>query len=211
MNRKAGTMFAPRLPAVATALLVSVLTIVAAGACSPARNDLSGEQPGSQTSGGTALHMHQSTTEPVAISRATGVRPVVTVNVTIDETTISPPVLNVPAGTPVRLVLRNHGTREHHFHVQRVHPSEMLWLAKDLEPGTALEMAGSEHGAHHSGQMLPYHICTSRTGLCPTGLDLHAHAGPGEIDVIQFTAPQPGSYQAICPLHPGVQSMVVVF
>lgn len=159
-----------------------------------------------------ALHVHPAL-EPLMTGsrRPDGVRTVMTLNVSLDEGGIAPSVLSLPAGMPVRLVVRNRGAQGHHFHVQGVKPSEMLWLAKDFESGSVIQVGGEDHLAHHSGQMLPQHICTSRTGLCPTGLDVHAHAGPGEIDIIEFTATEPGIYLATCPLHPGMQSRVVVF
>ena len=59
--------------------------------------------------------------------------------------------------------------------------------------------------------LVPYHICTSRTGLCPTGRAVHAHAGPGDVDVVVFTVTSPGTYQVVCPLHPDIKGTVVVF
>ncbi len=135
-----------------------------------------------------------------------------TINVTVNEKGFSPSTIWVPTGAKVRLVLRNRGLREHHFHIAGLNPTEMLWLVKDMETGAPVISTGpDDHSAHHGIEMATYHLCTARGGICPTGLDVHAHAGPGDVDVIMFTTAEKGTFQVSCPLHPELQGKVVIF
>lgn len=133
-----------------------------------------------------------------------------TVNVDLTDTGFAPRLLSVPVGRPVQLVVRNRGTSEHHYHIAGMRPTEMLWLSKAHLLASSHNGAG-EHGGHHPGGFLPYHVCTSRTGLCPTGRDVHAHADPRDVDVLIFTPTQRGTFEAFCPLHPEIRGTVVVF
>jgi hypothetical protein len=136
----------------------------------------------------------------------------ITVNVTVDEQTISPAQVAIPSGAKVRLVLRNRGSQEHHFHIAGLNPTEMLWLVKDFDSGAPVISTGpDDHSAHHGIEMAPYHVCTARGGVCPTGLDVHAHAAAGDVDVIMFTTADKGTFAVTCPLHPNLKGTVVVF
>jgi plastocyanin len=133
-----------------------------------------------------------------------------TVNVDLTDGGFTPRTVSVPVGRPVQLVVRNRGSSEHHYHVAGLHPAAMLWLSKaDLLP--AGEEVDREHGGHHPQGFLPYHVCTSRTGLCPTGRDVHAHADPRDVDVLVFTPTERGTFDAFCPLHRDLRGTVVVF
>jgi hypothetical protein len=133
---------------------------------------------------------------------------ILTVNVELAETGFSPEVVSLPAGRPIRLVVRNRGQQEHHYHVQGLVPMQMLWLAKTLDDRRAEQL---DHTAHHTGDLVDYHICTSRAGICPTGNSVHAHAEASEIDVVQFTPANTGTFQVFDPLHPNLRGTVIVY
>lgn len=133
---------------------------------------------------------------------------ILTMNVELTDTGFSPEVVSLPAGRPIRLVVRNRGQQEHHYHVQGLVPVQMLWLAKTLDDRAGNQL---DHVAHHAGDLVDYHICTSRAGVCPTGKSVHAHAEASEIDVVQFTPATTGTFQAFDPLHPDLRGTVIVF
>ena len=132
-----------------------------------------------------------------------------TLNIDITDSGFVPSRVSVPVGRPVQLVVRNRGSSEHHYHVAGIHPTDMLWLSKAhlLAP---VADRNEEHTGHHPEGFLPYHVCTSRQGLCPTGRDVHAHADPQDVDVLIFTATERGTFDAFCPLHPEIRGAVIV-
>jgi hypothetical protein len=133
------------------------------------------------------------------------------VNVSFDSNGPSPSVVNVPAGRQVQLVFRNRDQVEHHYHILGLDTVGMRWLSKegaDIDP----EEAAALHEAHHpEATMVDYHVCTSRSGICPTGEWIHAHAEPGDMDMIIFVTETPGRYTVTDPLHPEFTAEVVVF
>src|SRR5688572_17290572 len=75
-----------------------------------------------------------------------------TLNVDITDAEIRPSVMFVPTGHPVRLVLRNRGTTEHHYRVVGLVPDDLFWMsAADAAPSSAA--SNSEHN-HHSRQLI---------------------------------------------------------
>ncbi|HBY99028.1 MAG TPA: hypothetical protein DEP84_34615 [Chloroflexi bacterium] len=102
--------------------------------------------------------------------------------------------LQLQQGEPVIIVFDNQTDEEHHFHIEDLQPDRLRWLqvsdAKSA-PDEQLRQA----------KALPYHICDSLSGICPTGKWVHLHANPGESDAIAFIPKQAGTFHADCPLH----------
>ena len=106
-----------------------------------------------------------------------------------------PSSIQVVAGEPVIILLQNMGTDEHHFHIQSLNPNDLYWLPHTPKDGEQVDI----HTLHHEGK-LPYHICNSKFGICPTGLDVHLHANAGDYDMVGFTPTQAGTFKFNCPL-----------
>ena len=64
---------------------------------------------------------------------------------------------------------------------------------------------------HDHGELVDFHVCTSAFGICPTGLSVHAHAAPGDLDIIMFTTTNQGTFQVTDPLHQNLIGQVIVF
>lgn len=129
----------------------------------------------------------------------------ITINVELTDTGFVPESVRIPVGREIQLVVRNRGAREHHYHIVGLQPTDLLWLSKEDPADTPPDV----HAAHHGAELVPYHICKS--GICPAGIAVHAHAAPGDIDVIIFTATKTGTFVVRCPLHPELKGKVVVF
>lgn len=129
----------------------------------------------------------------------------ITVNVELTDTGFVPDSVSIPVGRGIQLVVRNRGAREHHYHIVGLQPTDLLWLSKEDPSDTPPDV----HATHHGAELVPYHICKS--GICPAGIAVHAHAAPGDIDVIIFTATKTGTFVVECPLHPELKGKVVVF
>jgi hypothetical protein len=120
-----------------------------------------------------------------------------------------PKLYSVPAGRQVQLVVRNLDTVEHHYHILGMETVGMKWLTKELQQDGGEQ---DVHEAHHATEALkPYHICTSRSGVCATGDSVHAHAEPNDRDVIVFVTDQTGKYRVVDPLNEDLVAEVVVF
>ena len=111
------------------------------------------------------------------------------------DTGFQPSTLYLSAGEPVILLLQNMGADEHHLHVRSLNPKDLYWLPRTPKEGEQIDI----HNLHHEGK-LPYHICNSKFGICPTGLDVHLHANPGDYDLVGFTPTQAGAFKFLCPL-----------
>ncbi len=89
----------------------------------------------------------------------------------------APKTIEVPAGQPVRLTLRNPDTIEHDFQVDhlpmKMTASEMRHLHEEMANAPGMDGAG--------------------------GMDmLHLHSLPGESHSITFTPTKPGTYAVYC-------------
>lgn len=136
--------------------------------------------------------------------------PPMLLNVSFGPDGVSPSTLSIPLGREIQLVLRNRDVVEHHYHVQGLVPHYLLWLAKPglvSDAGTSAD--GEEHAHHGNGELVEYHICTG--SICPTGDAVHAHAKPGEMDIVSFVALDTGRFEVRDPLNPGITATVVVF
>jgi hypothetical protein len=134
------------------------------------------------------------------------------VNVRFEEGQVVPSQIFVPMNRQVQLVLRNNDSDEHHFHVLGMPTVGMMWRSQADEADPARLVSDTDHEAHHPEvSMVPFHICNSKYGICPTGEWVHAHADPSEMDTIIFVADTPGQYEVVDPLHPEVSGVFHVF
>ncbi|MBI4320839.1 MAG: hypothetical protein HY675_20290 [Chloroflexi bacterium] len=135
-----------------------------------------------------------------------------TINVEMTDDGLRPSSISIPEGKRVQLLVRNFGQIEHHFHIQGLVPKDMLWLATGRsEAQVGGDSEPDEHASHHGngGQLVPFHTCTS--GICPTGNAVHAHADPGEIDVVWFIATNKGTFEVVDALSPEQIGSVTVY
>lgn len=142
------------------------------------------------------------------------------VNVILTDTGYEPETIFIPAGRPIRLVLRNRGETEHHYRVAGLIPSDLRWRLEpqldtyDLESDPEFADAyvdDIEHILHHlTPTYVPFKE-ESRSGIKPIGNEVHGYTHRGTIDVMTFYALQTGSYDVIDELHPELTGTVVVF
>ena len=97
--------------------------------------------------------------------------------VTAQSFQFAPKTIEVPAGPPVKLTLRNPDTIEHDFQVDhfpmKMTPSEMKHMHEEMAGMPGMDSAG--------------------------GMDmLHLHSLPGESHSITFTPTKPGTYAVYC-------------
>ncbi|NQW22469.1 MAG: hypothetical protein HQ475_03390 [SAR202 cluster bacterium] len=131
-----------------------------------------------------------------------------TFNVEISDDGINPSSIFIPVGRRVQIVLRNRGSTEHHYRIQGLVPSDLLWLSRpsDREEGFTDE----EHESHHDKDFVPYRA-RSKSGIWPLGEEVHAYAESGGVDIVLFTPTSSGRFLVDCPLHHKVAGMVDVF
>jgi len=120
------------------------------------------------------------------------------------DTGYQPSSIKVRVGEPVIILLQNRGSDEHHLHVQVLNPQDLYWLPHTPGEGEQVDI----HMLHHEGK-LPYHICNSKYGICPTGLDAHLHANAGDYDMIGITPTRAGTFKFLCPI-PGHEEQGLV-
>lgn len=148
------------------------------------------------------------------------------VNVAITDDGFDPSTVFIPAGRHIRLVVRNHGTGEHHLRVAGLIPAEMSWLLEpeidaydidSLSPGelAALGITGDiddlEHVLHHlTPSFVPYKEA-SPSGIKPLSNEVHGYVTPGKLEVMSFFATNPGAFVVEDVLHPEIIGRAVVF
>lgn len=138
-------------------------------------------------------------------------QPPVVINVSFQDGDVWPKQVAAPVGRQVQLVLRNHDQAEHHYHISGMPTDGIRWMSKEADE-TLMHMPDEEHEAHHPEvSMVPFHICTSLTGVCPTGEWIHAHAQPADMDIIIFVPNLPGVYDVTDPLNPDLSAKFTVF
>jgi uncharacterized cupredoxin-like copper-binding protein len=120
------------------------------------------------------------------------------------DTGFQPSSLEVTVGEPVIILLQNMGTDEHHLHILDLNPKDLYWLPRTPKEGEQADI----HTLHHEGK-LPYHICNSKYGICPTGMGVHLHADAGDYDMIGFTPTRAGTFKFSCPI-PGHEEQGMV-
>ncbi len=159
------------------------------------------------------------------------------VRVVLTDEGSSPESIALALGQQVALVIRNVGDEEHHFHIKGLPTDELLWYAKEgtVVSGSPMVMDHDVTGAEavdamdptgmdaemevsneddffiSSGELVSHHVCTSETGVCPSGDWVHAHAEAGDWDIIVFTPTERGTFTAFDPLNPDLTSEVIVY
>jgi cytochrome c-type biogenesis protein len=132
-----------------------------------------------------------------------------TVNIDISDGEIRPAAAFVPAGRPVRLVLRNRGSSEHHYRVLGLVPDDVYWISP-ADTETPADTLADEHD-HHRRQFLRTRA-SSPAGIQPTGREVHAWArGQRGTDAVFFIASQTGTFTVECNLHPEQRATLTVF
>ncbi|MDA1256353.1 MAG: hypothetical protein O3C10_00695 [Chloroflexi bacterium] len=87
----------------------------------------------------------------------------------------------------------------------------------DMDMDTGMDMTshaaadGDGMNFVSSGELVGHHICVSESGICPTGDWVHAHANPGDWDLILFVPADRGTFEVQDPLHPDISAQVVVY
>ncbi len=191
-------------------MLLGVACTADAGADAPPADGAPGTAP---LGSGEAIAGRTAAETPAGAN----VAPLV-VNVTLSDDAILPEVLAIPLGRPITLIVRNRGTREHHYQIRDMAATGLFWFAGGdgaVDPVLAAEdPEAATHGGHHGpNEMLPYDICDSKYGFiaCPTGEWVHVYAPPSGMDVIAFSAAQTGTYDAFSQFDPGLTAKVVVY
>jgi cytochrome c-type biogenesis protein len=136
-----------------------------------------------------------------------------TLNIAVSNDGLEPSAVFVPAGQPVQLMLRNRGTTEHHYRVVGLTPDELWWMAPDAASETTSPMSDAavdEHD-HHSRYFVTTKSASPR-GITPTGREVHAYVTlANNVDMVLFTASQPGTFEVVCDLHPDQTGKLTVF
>ena len=152
------------------------------------------------------------------------------VNIKLTDEGFDPDIIFLPAGRPIRLILRNHGTSEHHFRINGLIPSQMRWMefpevdeydlasmtARELEE-YGVELAGVTdeaelaHIVHHLKPTFVPFKEESPSGVKPLGTDVHGYTVLGKTEVMSFFALQTGEYASEDVLFPEITGRVIVF
>jgi hypothetical protein len=193
---------------VAAALGLAVLL----GACSG----------GASTEDGSAATAERVTVVPDFDS------PAFVVNVYATDTGYETPIIHIPAGRYIKLVLRDHGSQEHHYRVIGLVPSRLRWaqfpsldeydiasmsdeelLAAGLDMSQPID--DLEHVLHHLHIMFVPDKPASPSGIKPLGTEVHGWTRPGTQDVIYFFALTTGTYEVVDSAHPEITGQLVVY
>ncbi|MDP2728919.1 MAG: hypothetical protein Q8O55_00325 [Dehalococcoidales bacterium] len=159
---------------------------------------------------GTALVWHlpispstpSSTLTPVSLTDAQ------IIQVDGDDKGFNPNRLTLTRGRRVVLIFRNIGSVEHHLHSLEMPVQDVSWYSP---PHTHADSpVPSDINTLLSAQFLPYHICDSESGICPTGLDVHLHAPAGDWLAITFIPTTAGTFSMNCTVHPYMKGTIVV-
>lgn len=199
-----GTRRAPRV-----GVMVAVLA-----ACSSVVVACTGDV-GSATSAASGAG---STTVVTLVPTATDPNYLLTVNVELTDDGFIPPIVSLPQGKNIQLVLRNRGVTEHHYRVVNLIAEGLLWLAPgaELDPtGLSTEELANfadfiEHEAHHQHSFEPFPP-TSPAGVTPIGTEVHGYAKVRGIDILQFVPVNAGVFEVVDVLHPEITGKVIVF
>jgi hypothetical protein len=150
------------------------------------------------------------------------------VNVYATDSGYENPVVFVPAGRYIKLVLRDHGSEEHHYRVLGLVPSQLRWaqfpsldeydiasmsdeelLAAGLDMSQPID--DLEHVLHHLHIMFVPNKPAAPSGIQPIGTEVHGWTIPGKQDVVYFFALTTGTYDVVDAAHPEITGQLVVF
>lgn len=185
-------------------VIIVVITTLAVSACSDASDS-------SSTTSTTAF-------ESVMVPRDVEA-PEFVVNITMTDGGYEPDMVFVPAGRPIRLVLRNRGETEHHYRVVGLIPAELRWRMEaqlddyDLDSGEFADtyVDDIEHVLHHLAPTFVPFKEESPAGVRPIGNEVHGYAPSGKIDTVIFYALATGKYDVMDALYPEITGSMIVF
>ena len=146
------------------------------------------------------------------------------VHVKLTDEGPQPPIIHIPAGPQIRLVLRSGAELEHHYRVVGLIPTDLLWRMVpvvdpyELDSGNVdlEELAGGnvddmDHILHHlTPDYVPFREA-SGSGIRPFGTEVHGYTTRGETDVMLFHALNTGRFEVVDELWPELSGTVVVF
>jgi cytochrome c-type biogenesis protein len=135
-----------------------------------------------------------------------------TVNVEVSDGAIRPASVFIPAGRSVQLLVRNRGTKEHHYRVAGLTPDELAWVSQVQPPPDDTVLDDEDEHSHHHDRQFATWRATSPAGIRPTGKEVHAYVTvPGDVDMVVFSASQTGTFAVHCDLHPDETARLTVF
>lgn len=127
------------------------------------------------------------------------------IEVAANDEGFAPREIVVDAGVPLVFVFQNSSDEEHHFHIMDLAPQDLRWFLLQQHDIDAFDLALLETAERSGG-----HMCTSASGICRLGTNVHLHANPQQFDAVGFVAPKPGRYLIVCPLHAEMRAELVV-
>lgn len=199
----------------------SVRYLVAALALALVGSACSGDSEETLTAGGAGSR------ESVTVEPDFSLPPL-PVNINLTDEGFDPDIIFLPAGRPIRLILRNHGTTEHHFRINGLIPVQMRWmLLPEIDEYEVASLTDEElvdygiagvtdvgelsHLVHHLKPTFVPFKEASPAGIKPLGTDVHGYVTLGVTDVMTFIALQTGEYAAQDVLFPEITGRVIVF
>jgi len=149
-----------------------------------------------------------ATTEPAPIPQDWD-RVLITLNVEVTDDGFEPAAIFIPAGRGVQLLMRNHGTTEHHLRVIGAEPARLLWVAR---PDTGIEdgVTEEDHSKHHLIGYIDWRG-TSDSGIKINGDEIHGWSRATEMEIMRFIISEPGTYQFEDVLFPELTGELTVF
>lgn len=116
-----------------------------------------------------------------------------------------PAEIVVRSGERIAVVFKNPTALEHHFHIMGMEPEDLRWFQMGEHALSEYRLELLDRAERVTG-----HLCTSDSGLCRLGTNVHLHANAGQFDVVGFVAGKPGRYLIVCPLHENMRAEFVV-
>jgi len=165
----------------------------------------SGEGVGNAVGSPLTWHLPISPTTPSQTLTRVSLADARVIQVKGSDSGFAPNSLSFVKGQRVVLVFENTGSVEHHFHAREMPAQDILWLSSQEAGAVPADIE-----TLRSALFLPYHVCDSESGICPTGIDVHLHAKAGDWLAISFVPPDAGTFTMTCPLHPGMTGTIVV-
>ena len=149
-----------------------------------------------------------ATTEPAPIPQDWD-RVLITLNVEVTDTGFEPAAIFIPAGRGIQLLMRNHGTTEHHLRVVGAEPARILWVAR---PDTGIEdgVTEEDHSKHHLIGYIDWRG-TSDSGIKIPADEIHGWSRATEMEIMRFIISEPGTYQFEDVLFPELTGELTVF
>jgi hypothetical protein len=149
-----------------------------------------------------------ATTEPAPIPQDWE-RVLITLNVEVTDAGFEPASISIPAGAGIQLLMRNHGTTEHHFRVVGATPARLLWVAR---PDTGIEdgVTEEDHEKHHLIGYVDWRG-TADSGIKIAADEIHGWSRPTEMEIMRFIISEPGTYQFEDVLFPELSGELTVF